>query len=276
MKYAIVKFLDEKTPFWDDFARRYKAHSVCKALSTRRCSEWPDIRQFGEFIKNPRIGEITKSRCDDWKNLLSIKFNANTVRRKIIVLVGVFSYAVEIGLIQQSPFDGISIPRQVHAGRVLSDDEIGKLLPLLPLDLRRATILALYTGLRRNEILSLEWSQIGWDTLTIPANKSKSRRSRTMLLHQRALDALGPRRPGHRVFDFSVFYLNSRFTKAWKASGIGRVRYHDLRHTWATRWPGDLFALMQAGGWAHVSSVQPYRHVTTDMMRAILQIDYRI
>ncbi len=43
-------------------------------------------------------------------------------------------------------------------------------------------------------------------------------------------------------------------------SGVKRFQGHLLRHTWATRFPGDLLELKRQGGWLRWEQVERYRH----------------
>ena len=192
MKYAIVKILDEKlTPRWTEFEPRYLDHARgYKAESTIRYSEMGAIQEFRLFIKDRRLGDFTTDDADRWKNLLSRKFAQNTVRRRFVAISGVFDYAVSLKILTENPFKGVEPPPQVHAGRALSDHELASVFRRLPLDIRRACTLALYTGLRRQEVFSLTWQQITGNILTIPPDKSKSKRGRSVHLHRQAVACL--------------------------------------------------------------------------------------
>ncbi len=65
--------------------------------------------------------------------------------------------------------------------------------------------------------------------------------------------------------------------KAWylalKAAGIEDFRFHDLRHTFASRLAMlgiDLYTVQRAGGWKTGIMVQRYAHLSPDHMRAVV------
>lgn len=60
------------------------------------------------------------------------------------------------------------------------------------------------------------------------------------------------------------------FRKACSAAGLDGVRFHDLRHTWASRFMmagGGLYDLMQIGGWRDLESVQRYARFAPDYLQ---------
>lgn len=61
--------------------------------------------------------------------------------------------------------------------------------------------------------------------------------------------------------------------KAWRdalnRAGIADFRWHDLRHTWATRLMQagvPLHALMELGGWQDIAMVRKYAHLAPETL----------
>ena len=62
---------------------------------------------------------------------------------------------------------------------------------------------------------------------------------------------------------------------AVKKSGIRRLRFHDLRHTFATRLVQngvDLLTLQKLGRWKEVKMVMRYAHHCTESLRAGIEV----
>jgi len=110
--------------------------------------------------------------------------------------------------------------------------------------LRAILICALDTGMRRGEILSLKWSDVDFEerVLTIRAFNTKTMKERQVSLTTRLtleLEKLWDASPKGRdqiVFGFTNNVKNS-FRSVRTEAGLPEIRFHDLRHTAATR-PG--------------------------------------
>lgn len=73
------------------------------------------------------------------------------------------------------------------------------------------------------------------------------------------------------VFSYRGKPITQVSTKAWYAAlaraGIENFRWHDLRHTWASRHVQNgtpLFALQEMGGWESPEMVRRYAHLAAD------------
>ena len=129
--------------------------------------------------------------------------------------------------------------------RVLAREEETRLFEACGPDTPRAhllplTVCALDTGMRRGEILSLEWKDIDLDarSITVRAMTTKTLTSRVVPVSGRlavALESLanGPDRVG------PVFGMVGDFKRSWRTAcrlaGIIDLHFHDLRATFATR-----------------------------------------
>lgn len=114
--------------------------------------------------------------------------------------------------------------------------------------LKPLVLLSLNTGLRRGELFSLVWPDLDLDQaiLTVQGTKAKSGRTRHVPLNAEALAVLEGWRQisAEDAADGLVFpgrngkQLNN-IRRSWAAvlesAGIERFRWHDLRHTFASR-----------------------------------------
>ncbi|MGG4143883.1 site-specific integrase [Paenibacillus algorifonticola] len=94
------------------------------------------------------------------------------------VLKNIFSRAVEWKLIKQNPVSGVKKPTVKHKETIPYDEiEVQELLHALqkePIHWRVMITLALTTGLRRGELLGLEWHHIDWETGVLSVIQSVS------------------------------------------------------------------------------------------------------
>lgn len=282
-RYAIVKILDEETasPLVSDFASSFLSHraTIGKKLSTIRCSEKPTLLNFANFCDRREVRSITDDDAGRWNLELMRRLSNESRRTKIAVMSVAWDWAVSKQWANANIFRCLQLPKKTRfAGRTLTDEEIGILLSHISDDrVKRACLLSLYTGLRRTEVITLEHNQIRGNLLTIPSEKSKSGRERVLLLSNEAIATLGPRKESGSVFHLGLHTLNGSVTAAWRASGLGKIRFHDFRHTAITRFfeeCDDIFAAMDIFGWADPKSAIPYQHMTEKRRKKILSIHY--
>jgi integrase len=129
--------------------------------------------------------------------------------------------------------------------RYLCDGEEAKLLQAATPAVRQAILLAIDTGLRRDELFGLQWCQVDFGRgLIATTTRTKSGRSRQVPLPLRSAQILAhlPRRlDSPFVFvnpDTGTRYwqMNKGFRGAVRRAGLKDVRWHDLRRTAGCRW----------------------------------------
>ena len=172
--------------------------------------------------------------------------------------------------------------RKVPAGRTrhLTKKEWAALKKALKAEsplLAQAAEFALATGLRENNVLNLEWSQIDLKRrmALLHADQVKNRTTLGIPLNNAAMAALASRKGKNKRWVFahpdSGKPLYKASNRAWysalrKAKLVG-FRWHDLRHTWAS-WAVQngvsLRELMELGGWKSYSMVVRYSHLAKD------------
>jgi integrase len=163
-----------------------------------------------------------------------------------------FNWAIEQGLASDNPVRRVKFFRaDTKRLRYLTEEEFGRLLeeadrvtrsPFL----REAIELSVYTGLRRGNLLGLEWEWVDWLNCVIRVPRSKSGKPHAAPLNARALEALqrlwSARGESPYVFAHpkgknageAVQDLKKGFHTALENAGIENFRWHDLRHTFAS------------------------------------------
>lgn len=143
--------------------------------------------------------------------------------------------------------------------------------------LEQAARFTLATGLRENNVLELEWSQVDMKRRTafLHPDQVKNREALGVRLNSDAMAVLEARKGMDKRWVFANEYSGKPLTKAsnkaWyqalrKAKLVG-FRWHDLRHTWAS-WHvmngTRIEELQKLGGWKTLSMVMRYAHLATD------------
>jgi integrase len=135
-------------------------------------------------------------------------------------------------------------------------------------------LLAMNTGLRRGELLSLRWSDINLDArlLTVRAETAKSGKQRHIPLNAEATKVLrtwAGRSEGDCVFGVSD--VKTAWVALVRAAGLENFRFHDLRHHFASKlvMAGvDLNTVRELLGHSDIKMTLRYSHLAPDHLAA--------
>lgn len=191
---------------------------------------------YGEIsdLRHTLLGERLRIRDRDGRPRTRSLVSANRI---LSLLRRLLNLAVRLRWISRNPMDDgkplVTTRREGHRDRVLSIEEERRLLGAVRDDeLRSRIVLAVETGLRAGELRSLRWDDVGVDVLFVAPAKTDA--SRIVPLTDRARSALAllPR-DGERVF--SIADPKKAWASALRRAGVEDFRFHDLRHTFASR-----------------------------------------
>lgn len=146
--------------------------------------------------------------------------------------------------------------------------------------LREIVIVALNTGMRQDEILSLKWQDVDLVHRTLLVAKSKNGSQRTIPLNQVVMSLLrvkgkvrhisGLVFPSMSGTKIDAHNLRRCYESALKKAGIDHIRFHDLRHTFATRLVQngvDLYVVKELLGHNSIKMTMRYAHHYPESLR---------
>jgi len=126
---------------------------------------------------------------------------------------------------------------------------------------------AVLTGLRKANVLNLDWKQIKLDRklilLGIKGGKEHTVRITPVLMAMLSTTPADKRRG--KVFDTTNF--RKRWEKALETAEIENFKFHDLRHTfasWARQAGADIADVCEALGHSSISMTMRYAHIKPD------------
>jgi integrase len=202
-----------------------------------------------------------------------------SVNRELEVLSRIFSIAIDNGMNIQNPCRKVRLLRMDNQrNRYLSEDEETRLMAILVgrrAHLRPVVILALHTGMRRGEILSLRWNQIDFGRGLILVQRTETGRDRIIPMNstvRETLAAIRQQAEGHQVFPIND--VKRSFSYACVKAKIADFRFHDLRHTAATRLAdrgADAFQIAAILGHSSIQMTARYTHATSDGLRRVME-----
>ena len=227
------------------------------------------------ILKNLPLEKITERHgLKVIKKVADKKLSAKRINCTLVMLKQILNDAIKLNYLYRNPLHGIKkVKEKPRSMTYWMPDEIKKFLtgnrdnPLYPL-----FVLALNTGMRRGEIVGLCWDKVNLDKKRIEVARifdrhglkdtTKTGAIRYIPLNEPAfkvLDALS-RNKTHERFVFTyrdgklidANHLSDRqFKEAIKRSGVRRIRFHDLRTTYASNFVmagGDIFTLSKLLG----------------------------
>ncbi|MEX2311550.1 MAG: site-specific integrase [Rhodospirillales bacterium] len=166
--------------------------------------------------------------------------------------------------------------------RWLTTQEEARLVTAAAPHLKALIRFAVDTGGRRSELLGLDWRYVDLDQKRVTFPDTKNGEDRSVRLCKRAeatLRDLGPKDCGP-VFTFqgkAIKCIKKGFDAARTRAGVEDIRFHDLRHTFASRLVQGgvpLYEVMSLTGHKSLEMVQRYAHLAPDFQdRAISALD---
>ncbi|GJL67707.1 MAG: integrase [Nitrospirales bacterium] len=205
-----------------------------------------------------------------------------TINRRFAFLRHVLMVAVKDGLLTRNPVTALKFFPEPKRTRYYTDIELTRLQALMEKEHWALVAFAIETGLRRADQFSLKWSQVTLETSTLVIPLPKGGKTLHIPLSEgakgllRSLDSfltspyvfpspdnpLKPRSP--------ICFVAKVFKPALKKAGISDGRWHDLRHTAASRrvMAGvDLYAVKEILGHRDISTTLRYAHLSPGFLQ---------
>jgi integrase len=273
--WRLRKLGDSAALRWKDATERYLSESGKARKRDREI-----IAALAEDLDSEPVSAIDAAAIEEIrKGLRESGLALSTVDRFMRTVRAVLRSCARWGVLDTAP----AVPMYNAATappRWLTRAEYKHLREKLPEHLQIAADFAVYTGLRMRSQSRLTWDRVDLKAKRawIPGSQMKAGKPLGIPLNSGALEALKQARraspKGERVFQYDgepVDNFNTRaFKKAAKAAGLGDLRWHDLRHTfaaWAVQAGVTLQELMQLGSWRSYASVLVYSHLAPDHLR---------
>lgn len=243
------------------------------------------LEKLGDYCRNyigPYFGEvpvtdITADAVASYaRHRLAKGIKPQTANKELVAIRRMLAYCEDIGAIAQVPRIRMvrAVPRRIW--RLLTEEQVEKLLAELPERVLAFYIVAAYAGLRRGELWSLRWEDLDLDAGLLHVRPKenwspKGRKARVVPLHERALDALRGLTAGEPTeLVFGKHEHRRAFQAAAKRAGLGHVRPHDLRHSLASNLlngGADPISVRDILGHADLRTTNEYSHTTIERMK---------
>jgi len=277
----------EGRTFKELMGRYMKEHSEVKKRSWDR--DRISLAHLLPFFGNCSLTSITPDLISQYKaHRYSENTKPATLNRELSLMKHAFNLAwKEWGWVTENPVSKVKMERENNArDRVLSYEEEDKLLKVSPLWLRDITQFALLTGAREGEILNLQWPQVDLFRRVATIRQDKTGSVKSIPLTSTAFELLKNKSkirqihcglifPSENGTRFTASNLGRAFRKALMKAEIKDFRFHDLRHTFASRLAQrgvDLYLIQKLLGHREPRMVQRYAHHSVESLRAGIEV----
>ena len=261
-----------------------------------------DLQKF--YRKLLAKGRVERKEAEKQPKGLSAK----TVRNINQVISSAMDFAVAQKIIPENPCKAVALPKVEHKEmQTIPAEQLQAFLQ----EAKATGVYEMYyielaTGLRRGELLGLKWTDIDWNNGIIKVRRQvarvdgqiveaplKTKNSyRAVTISQQAIEVLKQQKgktndeyvfPSPNGGPISPDSVNNMLKRVLARAGIPKVRFHDLRHTFATiALQNGVDIKTVSGMLGHFSAgftLDTYAHVTTaaqkeaaDTMGSVLSI----
>ncbi len=256
-KYDPKGLKPAETPFNRFYRDRFLPHS-----KLHKKSYYDDVsigNILCDFFGSEPIEGITWERVEQFKSLRSRtktrsggKRSPTTINRELSILSKAFTIAVKANVIRRNPCREVERFKTDNArSRFLSDEEEARLYEALGDHqmVKNVVTMALNTGMRQGEIFKLKWFDVDFTRGSIHVRRTKTGRE-------------------------ALIDVKRQFDKARTAAGLEDFRFHDLRHTAATRMAdhgASAFTIAAILGHSDIRMTSRYTHATDRATKAAVE-----
>jgi len=279
------KLPGEDRTFKEMMEKYMTEYSIPQKASAER--DQSSLTHLSPFFGHLTLLEITPKLVSQYKaSRRSEKASPCTINRELALAKHAFSHAIkEWEWLNENPVKSVSMEKEpASRDRWLTYLEEEKLLGLSPEWLKEILVFALETGCRRGEIFSLQWRDVNLFQKVITIFGKKTGERRGIPLTERAfelLQAKGKTSIQARSINGLVFThptgqkvnintFRGAFARAIEKAGIEDFRFHDLRHTFASRLAQagiDPYTSQRLMGHKNFATTQRYAHHYSESLR---------
>ncbi len=261
---------------------------VDRYMAVHKANLRPRTQEGYQHILNKWISQLGKhttlsSITADSIRIIMAKMcderSPSTANAALRVLKVVLNYAVAEGYLNSLPHKRVAkLPTQSRSPIWWSNDDAAKVLAAAqadtecPRDAHLLFSLALYLGIRKGEIDRLRWEDVKLESDTavcfirstsIDPTKNGKSRYIPICKELRAILALYRQLSGYVVRPENVkgkwtyrFECDAMFNRIVKAAGVPKIRFHDMRHTFASLLLESSATMFKVSRWLGHSDVR--------------------
>jgi integrase len=233
---------------------------------------------FGDYL----LSAINQLAIEQYiSRRISYGVQKSTINRELACLKKMLNKAIDWQYLDENPARKVKLfsEKDNLKERVPTLEEEAKLLESCRESLGTIVLTAIHTGMRRAEILNLKWEDVNLEKREIKVRKTKSGRIRTVPFNETLFLRLSmlKKEKGNSSYLFHnsqtgqpFRVVKKAFKGACKKARIEGLRFHDLRHAFASRLVEkgfDLITVKDLLGHFSVRVTERYTHTNENRKR---------
>lgn len=260
---------DKRVPLFSEVAKDWIEYKRPKL----RESTWEvyesHVRNHFHYLEGLKVNRITITTIEKYITTRQLEGMTLGTLRKILVTLGqILSYAVRHKYLDHNPLRDAERPREqaklqddeqvCQDMKILTPPQITAFLAQIDHPKYRALfMLAVFSGARQGELLGLRWGDVDWESCQVTIQRTfnhghlfspKTQTSKRKIdlgpsvmrelkkwrlaCPKTDIDLIFPNEAGNHINNKNM--LRRHFRPALKAAGCPAIRFHDLRHTYAS------------------------------------------
>ena len=264
------------------------------------------FKSFQTFYGDKPINLVTVRDIENYKSFRLKTIRSTSFNIELRTLKAGFNKAVKLGYLKANPFNNIKqIPIPEKQILCFSDDQIRLLLNNTRSELlKRFILVSLYTGMRINEIINIQWKDVNFEhgVITVGNKETFSTKSgkirsipindglNTLLNKMFEAELINGNIAGFDFLDKYIFhkhcnfkyasdYISKAFKKLLRSLNFEeRFHFHCLRHTCITnlvRAGANINYIKAIAGHSDLKTTENYIHVSkSDLQDTINKLKY--
>ncbi|MBE0433086.1 site-specific integrase [candidate division WOR-3 bacterium] len=285
-KGELLGIIERKRILFQDLCTEYLQYSRANKTIQSHRRDRVSIRNLLVPFGDRFIHQITARDLEHYKNRRKDKVTPATVNRELSCIKHMFNKAVEWGHLPDNQLRPVMKFKEPPGRmRYLQNEEISRLLNYCADHLKPIVIMALNTGMRKGEILNLTWGDVNLKNRMITITNSKNNSSRIIPINDATYGILVSL--GQQIVEQYVFShpdgkpyrdIKDGFTAAVNRAKLSDVRFHDLRHTFASHLVMNGVPILEVQkllGHKTLAMTMRYSHLSNKNLRdAVDKLDF--
>jgi integrase len=255
---------EKKIPTFSEVAKDWLEHKK----PNLRDSTWSvyegHTRNHFHDLEQIKVSRITTAKIEKFiTDRQKQSMHIDTLRKVLVSLGQIMSYAARHGYINHNPFHDAEKPKGKGKTKkqkigILTPTEINTLVKTVSNKKYQILFrLAIFSGARQGELLGFRWSDVDWKNNQIHIQRTFNHhawydvktetsdrkidlgpemmtelKKWKLACPRSELDLVFPNQSGNPICHNNM--LKRHFNPALKAAGLPKIRFHDLRHTYAS------------------------------------------